>query len=108
MIDRWIVAHDAHVADIAAGRKTFGYDVRHAKYAALRQPIHVGRAGGFQWRFAAENIERIIGHAVALKNDVFHWCKPALESYLCSFSLSADQFVTWRPQIGNHTGSTRI
>ena len=76
MINRRIVAHDAHVADIAAWRKTLGNDVGDAVHAALRQPVHVRRARRFERRLTAENLERIIRHAIALKNDVFHLCQP--------------------------------
>ena len=78
MIERWVVAHDAHVADVAARRKTGGDHMRDAVDAVLRKPIHVGRARRFQWRLAAEYVERIIRHAVALKNDIFHLSNSAL------------------------------
>src|SRR6266403_2139925 len=67
MIKRRIVAQDAHVAHVAAGRETGGDHVRDAVYAVLRKPIHVGRARRFQWRPAAEYVERIIRHAISLK-----------------------------------------
>ena len=53
MIDRGIVAHDAHVTDIAARRESFWYHMRQAKYSARSEPIHVWRPGGLQWGFLA-------------------------------------------------------
>ena len=83
VIHRRVVTHDAHVADVAAGRKTFWDDVSQAENTVLRQPIHVGRARRFEWRPAAEAVDRIIRHAVALENDIFHCLIPA-EKYLSS------------------------
>jgi hypothetical protein len=80
MIDRWIVAHDAHIPDVAAGRKALGNHVGDAEYAMDGKPIHVGCPCGFQRRFASENVKRIVRHAVALKNDVFHFFRSALKN----------------------------
>ena len=78
VIDRRVVTHDAHVADIAAWGKTFRNDMGDAVDAMLRQPVHVGRACRFQGRLVAQRFDRIVGHAVALKNDIFHLCKTTL------------------------------
>src|ERR1051325_3037535 len=53
-------------------RKPFRNDVRDAEDPSRSKPIHIRRPGGFERSSAAENIERIIRHPIALKNDVFH------------------------------------
>src|SRR6266545_8006012 len=120
MIDGRIVTHDAHVTDVAAGWKTLGDHMSDAEHTASREPVHVRRARCFERSFAAENVQRIVGHAVALENDEFHgWSFNIENSQRLRTTLNtaaefpgggfsqrlSDHFT---PQIGNQTGSTRI
>src|SRR5206468_12527785 len=56
MIHGRIVAHDAHVTDVAAGWKTLRDHMCDAEHTASREPVHVRRARCFKRSFAAENV----------------------------------------------------
>src|SRR5687767_10173231 len=68
MIPRRIVAHDTHVADVTARGKAFRNYVGQAKHSARREPIHIRCPGGFERSLATKHFERIVRHAIALKN----------------------------------------
>src|SRR5262245_31327755 len=79
VVNRRVVPHDAHVADVAPRRKALRNHMGDAVYAMYGEPIHVRRARRFEGRLATENLERIIRHAVALENDVFHVCSVSFD-----------------------------
>ena len=68
-----VITHNAHVANVAAGRKPFGNHMGDAVNTVLRKPIHIRRARRLERRLAAEHVEGIVGHAITLQNDIFHF-----------------------------------
>ena len=65
-------AEDGHDGRVAAGSETVGHVAHAAKHTAARKVVDRVLFRRFQRRAAAERVERVVGHAVADDENVFH------------------------------------
>ena len=65
-------AEDGHDGRVAAGGETVGHVAHAAKHTVTRKVVDRVLFRRFQRRAAAERVERVVGHAVADDENVFH------------------------------------
>ena len=70
-----VVAQQAQVGHVAAGRKLGHHGLYHGHLAGRRDAAHVRGVGCLQRGLVAEGGDRIVAHAVAHQKNVFHRCR---------------------------------
>ena len=99
-------AEDGHDGRVAAGSKAVGHVAHAAKHTVTRKVVDRVLFRCFERRAAAERVERVVGHAVADDENVFHTVSLFSEDFSpqsvlwdagCRGFFSAPQYILFFP-----------